>query len=85
MRKARVNNICISLGGIGRRRNMIREGKDSHLLSMEIALIKINKIILLRMNPRGNTPWEKGEEHQSNVGDARKITCTRISLKEKTK
>jgi hypothetical protein len=40
---------------------------------------------MLRMNPREKTPWEKGEDHQSNVGDAKKITCTRISLTERTK
>jgi hypothetical protein len=40
---------------------------------------------LLRMNPREKTPWEKGEDHQSNVGDEKKITCTRISLTEKKK
>jgi hypothetical protein len=37
------------------------------------------------MNPRGKTPWEKGEDHQSNVGDAKNITCTRISLAKKIK
>jgi hypothetical protein len=31
------------------------------------------------MNPIKKTPWEKGEDHQSNVGDEKKITCTRIS------
>jgi hypothetical protein len=50
-----------------------------------MTLIKIIKISLLRMNPRETTPWEKGEDHQSNVGDAKKITCTRISLTGNTK
>jgi hypothetical protein len=85
MSKEREDNICKSLGRIRRRRNMIREGRDSNLLSIETILIKINKISLLRMNPRRKTPWEKGEDHQSNVGDAKKITCTRISLIEKKK
>jgi hypothetical protein len=35
---------------------------------------------MLRMNPREKTPWEKGEDHQFNVGDAKKIMCTSISL-----
>jgi hypothetical protein len=39
----------------------------------------------IRMNPRKKTPWEKGEDHQSNVGDTNKITCTRISHIERTK
>jgi hypothetical protein len=46
-------------------------------------LIKIIKTSLLRMNLRNNTPWEKGEDHQSNVGDAKEITCTRISHTER--
>jgi hypothetical protein len=36
------------------------------------------------MNPRAKTPWKKGEYHQSNVGDAKNMTCTRISLIERT-
>jgi predicted aspartyl protease len=86
MSKEREENPFVeNLGRIRRRRNMIREGRDSNLLSTETTLIKINKISLLRMNPREKTPWEKGEDHQSNVGDAKKITCTRISLTEKIK
>jgi hypothetical protein len=42
-------------------------------------LIGIIKISMLGGIPRNNIPWEKVEGHQSNVGDARKITCTRIS------
>jgi hypothetical protein len=80
MIKARVKNLCRNLRRIRGRRNMIREGRDSNLLSIEIVLIQITNIILLRMNQRGKTPWEKEEDHQSNVGDAKKITCTRISL-----
>jgi hypothetical protein len=37
---------------------------------------------MLKGIPRRNIPWEKGEDHQSNVGDARKITYTRISHTE---
>jgi hypothetical protein len=48
-------------------------------------LIKIIKTSMIRMNPRKRTPWEKREDHQSNVGDAKKIICTRISLIERTK
>jgi hypothetical protein len=50
-----------------------------------MSLIKIIKISMIRMIPRKKTPWEKGEEHQSNVVDAKKITCTRISHTERTK
>jgi hypothetical protein len=85
MSKEREENPCKSLGGIRRRRNMIREGRDSNLLSTEIAQIKISKINLVRMKPRKKTPWEKEEDHQSNVGGANKITYTRISLTEEIK
>jgi hypothetical protein len=37
------------------------------------------------MNPKWKTPWEKGEDHQSNDGDVNKMTCTRIFLTHKTK
>jgi hypothetical protein len=40
---------------------------------------------MLRMKPRWNNPQQKGEDHQSNVGDVKKNTSTRISLTEKTK
>ena len=85
MNKERAENPCRNLGRIRRRRNMIRGGRDSNLLSIEISLIQIIKTNMLRMNPRDNTPWEKWEDHQSNVGDAKKITCTKISLTKKTK
>jgi hypothetical protein len=49
-----------------------------------MSLIEIIKISILKGIPRKKIPWEKGEDHQSNVGDARKITCTRISHTEKT-
>jgi hypothetical protein len=49
-----------------------------------MSLIKIIKISMLREISRRNIPWEKGEDHQSNVGDARKITCTKISHTERT-
>jgi hypothetical protein len=37
------------------------------------------------MTQRRNTLWGKGEDHLSNVGDAKKITCTRISPIERVK
>jgi hypothetical protein len=64
---------------------MTRERNDSNLISIEIAYIKISQTSLLRMNAREKTPWEKWEDHQSNVGDVKKTTCTRISLIENTK
>ena len=85
MRKEREETLCRKLGRIRRKRIMISERKDSNLLSTEISQIKINKTSLLWMNPRDNTPWEKGGDHQSYVGDAKNITCTRISLTKKTK
>jgi hypothetical protein len=45
---------------------------------------KISKINTLIINPRDNTPREMGEYHQSNVGDAKNITCTRIYLTKNT-
>jgi hypothetical protein len=83
MSKARVENPCRKLGRIRRRRSPIRGGKDSNLPSIGMNLIEIIKISMLRVNPRKKTPWEKGEDHQSNVGGARKITCTRIAHTEK--
>jgi hypothetical protein len=85
MRKERAESLCRNIGRKRRRRSMLREINDSNLLSIEISLIKIIKTSMLRMNPRKKTPWGKGEYHQSNVGDANKITCTRIYLKERTK
>ena len=58
---------------------MIRGGKDSNLPSIGMSLIEIIKINMLREISRRKIPWEKGEDHQSNARDARKITCTRIS------
>jgi hypothetical protein len=78
-----VKSLCRNLGRIRRRRSMTKERKDSNLLSIEISQIKIIHTSLLRMNTREKTPLEKGEEHQSNVGDVKKITCTRISHTEK--
>jgi hypothetical protein len=37
-----------------------------------------NLINMPRMNPRKINPWEKGEDRQSNAGDAKKITYIRI-------
>jgi hypothetical protein len=84
MSKARAENLCRNIGRKRRRRNIMRGGRDSNLLSTEELLTQINKIILLRMSPRGKTPWEKGEDHQSNVEDVKNITCTRIYLTENT-
>jgi hypothetical protein len=60
----------------------IKGGKDSNLPSIGMSLIEIIKISMLREIPRRKIPWEKGEYHQSNVGDARKITYTRITHTE---
>jgi hypothetical protein len=79
MSKAREENPCRNIGRTRKMRSLIRGGKDSNLPSIGISLIEIVKISMLRGNPRKKIPWEKGEDHQSNVGDARKITCTRIS------
>jgi hypothetical protein len=62
---------------------MIRGGKDSNLPSIGMSLIEIIKISMLREISRRNIPWEKGEDHQSNARDARKITCTRIAHTER--
>jgi hypothetical protein len=79
MSKAKEENPCINLGRIRRRRSLIRGGKDSNLPLIGMSLIEIINISMLRVNPRNNTPWEKGEDHQYNVWDAKKITCTSIS------
>jgi hypothetical protein len=39
---------------------------------------------MIMMNPREKSPSEEGEDQQYNVGDAKKIMCTRIYLIEKT-
>jgi hypothetical protein len=64
MSKEREENLCRNLGKIRRKRNMVKEGRDSNILSSEVVLIQISKINLLKMNPRGKTSWEKGEDHQ---------------------
>jgi hypothetical protein len=64
---------------------LIRGGSGSNLLSIQETLIKINKISLLRMNPRKRIPWGKDEYHQYNVGGGMKITYTKISLVEEIK
>jgi hypothetical protein len=61
MSKARVENPCRNHGRIRRRISLIRGGKDSNLLSIEMSLIKIIKTSMLRVNPREKTSWEKGE------------------------
>jgi hypothetical protein len=83
--KRKGKSLCKNLGRIRIKRSLIRERKDSNPLSTEIAPKKIIQTSMIRMNPREKTHWEKGEDHQSNVGDSKKITCTRISLIEKTK
>jgi hypothetical protein len=85
MSKAREENICKRLGRIRRRICLIKEGRDSNLLSTEASLIKISKINQISKNPRRKSPWEKREYHQYNVGDAKKNTCTGISLTEEIK
>jgi hypothetical protein len=59
MIKARAENIFINIERI-RRINLIREERDSNLLSVETTLTHIAKIDLLIMNSRRKTPWEKG-------------------------
>jgi hypothetical protein len=78
MNKDMEDNPYKNFGRIRRRRISIRGGKDSNLPSIGTSLIEIIKINMLRANPRKNTPWEKEEDHPSNVGDVKKITCTRI-------
>ena len=85
MSKAREENLYINLGRTRRMRSLIRGGKDSNLPSIGMSLIEIIKINMLREIPRRNIPWEKGEDHQSNVGNARMITFTRIAHIERTK
>jgi hypothetical protein len=60
MSKARAEIPCITLGRIRIRKSVIRGGRDSNLLSIEMSLIEISKIDMLRMIPRNKTPWEKG-------------------------
>jgi hypothetical protein len=67
-----------NLGRIRGSRSPIIGGKDSNLPSLGMSLIEIIKISMLRVNPRKKTPWKNGEDHLSNVGDEKKITCTRI-------
>ena len=84
MSKAREENICKNLGRKRRMQISIRGGKDSNLPSIGMSLIEIIKINMLREISRKKIPWEKGEDHQSNLRDAKKITCTRIAHIEKT-
>jgi hypothetical protein len=78
MSKAREDNPCRNLGRTRKMQSPIRGGKDSNLPSIGMSLVEIIKISMLRDISRRKIPWEKGEDHQSNAGDARKITCTRI-------
>jgi hypothetical protein len=84
MSKAREENLCKNIGRTRIMRSLIRGGKGSNLPSIGMSLIEIVKIGKLRENPRRMIPCKKEEYHQSNVGDAKKITCTRISHIEKT-
>jgi hypothetical protein len=72
-------NICRNLERTRRMRILIKGGQDSNPLSIGMSLIEIIKVNMLRGIPRKKLPWEKEEYHQSNVGDAKKITYTRIS------
>jgi hypothetical protein len=83
MSKHREDNPCRNIGRIRGTRRMIRGGKDSNLPSIGMSPIEIIKIVMLRVNPRKKTPWEKEEDHLSNVWDAKKITYTRISHMER--
>jgi hypothetical protein len=56
MTKEMAKSLCINVGIIRRRRSLIKERHDSNLISKEISQIKIRKTILLKMNPRENTP-----------------------------
>jgi hypothetical protein len=78
MSKDMEENPYKNLGMIRRRRSSIRGGKDSNLPSIGMSLIEIIKISMLRVNPRKKNPWEKEEDHLSNVVDAKNITYTRI-------
>jgi hypothetical protein len=84
MSKAREENPYRNLRRTRKMKISIRGGKDSNLPSIGMSLIENIKISMLRDIPRRNIPWEKGEDHQSNVGDERKITCTRITHTERT-
>jgi hypothetical protein len=84
MNKSREENPCRNLGRTRRMLSSIRGGKNSNLPSIAMILIEIINISMLRGIPRRKIPWEKWEDHQSNVGDVMKITCTRISHTEKT-
>jgi hypothetical protein len=84
MRKAREENLYRNLGRIRKMPSPIRGGKYSNLPSIGMSLIEIINISMLREISRRKIPWEKGEDHQSNAGDERKITCTRISHTERT-
>jgi hypothetical protein len=83
MNKVGEDNLYINLGRTRKMQSSIRGGKDSKLPSIGMSLIEIIKINMLRDISRKKIPWEKGEDHQSNVGDARRIICTRISHTKK--
>jgi hypothetical protein len=73
MSKERVENICKSLGRIRRRRSLIREGRDSNLLSTETTLIKSTRSVYKNeskkedsLGKRGRPPiqcWGCKEDH----------------------
>jgi hypothetical protein len=44
-----------------------------------MSLIEIIKMSILREISRRKIPCENGDDHQSNVGDERNITCTNIA------
>jgi hypothetical protein len=84
MSKAREENLCRNNGRKRKMLSLIRGGKDSNLPSIGMSLIEFIKTSMLREISRRNIPWKKWKDHQSNVGDARNITCTRISHTERT-
>jgi len=84
MRKEKEKILFRNIGRI-RRINHIREERDSNLLSRETILKDIIKNNLLRMDPKWKTLWGKWEGYQSNVGDVKNISCTKIVFVEKTK
>jgi hypothetical protein len=82
--KEKEENHCRTTGRTRKMQSPIRGGNDSNLPSIGMSLIEIIKNNMLREISRKKIPWEKGEDHQSNVGDARKITCTRIYHTKRT-
>jgi hypothetical protein len=68
MSKAKAESLFRILGRIRRRIYLIREGRDSNLLSIETILAHISKINLLRTNQRWKTPWKNGKISNQMLG-----------------